>query len=63
MAASVSDKAAKEVLRIPPQNLEAEMAVLGGVLLDDKAISKVLDFLEPDDFYRRNHGKIFTAMI
>ncbi len=63
MASSVSDEAAKKVLRLPPQNLEAEMAVLGGVLLDDKAISKVLDFLEPDDFYRRNHGNIFTAMI
>lgn len=63
MAIPVSEKAEKEVLRVPPQSLDAEKSVLGGVLLEDRAISRVLDILNPQDFYRENHMKIFSAMI
>ncbi len=63
MATPISDKAAKEILRIPPQSLDAEKSVLGGILLEDKAIARVLDIISPSDFYRKNHGDIFTAMI
>ncbi len=46
-----------------PQNLEAESAVLGGILDDHAALDVVLGILEPGDFYRESHRKIFRAMI
>ncbi len=49
--------------RLPPQNLEAEMSVLGGVLLENEALSRALEFLTPADFYRESHRKIFHALI
>jgi replicative DNA helicase len=49
--------------KIPPQNLEAEQSVIGGILLENEAISKVLEILIPDDFYRESHRKIFHSMI
>lgn len=47
--------------RIPPQNIDAEESVLGGVLLKNDAMDEI-DFLEPEDFYREKHRKIFIAM-
>jgi len=49
--------------KIPPQNLEAEQSVIGGILLENEAISKVLEVLTPDDFYRESHRKILHSMI
>ncbi len=49
--------------KVPPQNLEAESSVLGGILLDNEAINLVLELLQPEDFYRESHRKIFRAMI
>ena len=49
--------------RLPPQNLEAEMSVLGGVLLENEALNRALEFLTPADFYRESHRKIFKALI
>jgi len=49
--------------KIPPQNLEAESSVLGGVLLDNEAINQVLELLRAEDFYRESHRKVFRAMI
>ncbi len=49
--------------RLPPQNLEAEMSVLGGVLLENEALNRALEVLLPDDFYREAHRKIFNALI
>jgi len=49
--------------KIPPQNLEAESSVLGGILLENDAINLVLELLRHDDFYRESHRKIFRAMI
>src|SRR3954468_16816182 len=48
--------------RLPPQNLEAEQSVLGGILIDNQTFHRVIDFLTSEDFYRPSHGKIFTAM-
>jgi replicative DNA helicase len=48
--------------KVPPQNLEAESSVLGGVLLENDAINVVLEVLRPEDFYRESHRKIFRAM-
>ncbi len=49
--------------RIPPQNLEAETWILGGVLIDNAAIHDVSAILHPEDFYLESHGKIFRAMV
>lgn len=47
-------------LRVPPQSVEAEQAVLGGLMLAPKAISKVR--LSDGDFYRRDHALIYRAI-
>jgi replicative DNA helicase len=47
--------------RIPPQNLEAEVSVLGAVLQETGALLKALEILQPADFYREAHRKIFDA--
>src|SRR5213080_1606231 len=47
---------------MPPQNLDAERSVLGGVLLDNVALNDVLETLKPEDFYREAHRKVFEAM-
>jgi replicative DNA helicase len=49
--------------KIPPQNLEAEQSVIGGILLENEAMSKVLEILTPDDFYSESHRNIFYSMI
>ncbi|HOP41065.1 MAG TPA: replicative DNA helicase [Geobacteraceae bacterium] len=49
--------------KLPPQSIEAEMSILGGILLDNEAINRVLDILVPEDFYRESHRKIMRAMI
>ena len=49
--------------RVPPQNVEAERAVLGGVLLEPEAATKAIEIVSPESFYRPAHGKIFQAMI
>ncbi|MBN2645910.1 MAG: replicative DNA helicase [Desulfuromonadaceae bacterium] len=49
--------------RVPPQNLEAEMSVLGGILLENEALNRALELLVPADFYRPAHREIFKALI
>jgi replicative DNA helicase len=49
--------------RMPPQDLEAETSVLGAILLDQAAITRVLDFLAPEDFYRENNGQVYRAAL
>ncbi|MEK7639925.1 MAG: replicative DNA helicase [Patescibacteria group bacterium] len=49
--------------RIPPQNLEAEQAVLGSLLIDKDAIIKIADIIGPGDFYRDINATIFEAMM
>ena len=50
-------------LRIPPQSIESEQAVLGGVMLAGvNALHRVSGMLEERDFYRRDHQLIFRAI-
>jgi replicative DNA helicase len=49
--------------RIPPQSLEAEQAVLGGVLVDADALNQVVELLKPSDFYRPAHQAIYEAVL
>jgi replicative DNA helicase len=48
--------------KVPPHNLETEMAVLGSMLMDEEAVPAALELLEPKNFYRESHRKIFQAM-
>ena len=50
-------------LRIPPQSLEAERALLGAIMLRPDLISEVLDIISPAAFYTEKHRVIFTAML
>jgi replicative DNA helicase len=49
--------------KLPPQNIEAEQSVLGGILIENDAINKVMEILTPEDFYRDAHRKIYNALI
>jgi replicative DNA helicase len=49
--------------RVPPQNVEAEQSVLGAMMIEREAISKVSEILRPEDFYREAHRLIFNAML
>jgi len=51
-----------DALRVPPHSLEAEQAVLGGLMLAPEAWDRVADKLVEDDFYRRDHRLIFRAI-
>jgi replicative DNA helicase len=48
--------------RIPPQSLEAEMSTLGSMLIDRDAIAKVIDLLDPEDFYKEAHRAVYEAI-
>ncbi len=49
--------------KLPPQSLEAEESVLGALMMDKNAIIRVADILRPEDFYKRTHHLIFTAVL
>jgi replicative DNA helicase len=49
--------------RLPPQNLDAEQSILGGILLDNESLNSVLERLEDKDFYSESHRKIFAAIV
>jgi replicative DNA helicase len=49
--------------RLPPQNVEAEEAILGGILLDPEAIGRVMEILSPEAFYIATHRDIYRAAL
>ncbi len=49
--------------RQPPQNMQAEQSVLGGMLLSKDAIADVVEQLGPGDFYRPNHQTVYDAIL
>lgn len=52
-----------DIGKIPPNDVEAEQAVLGSMLLDRDAVSSALEVLKPDDFYREENKLIFDAIL
>ncbi|UCG38822.1 MAG: replicative DNA helicase, partial [bacterium] len=52
-----------DIRKVPPQNLEAERAVLGAVLVDNDAVFTVMEILEPSAFYQPSHRLIFSTMV
>jgi replicative DNA helicase len=59
LVTSIAKDSQIEAARVPPQSLEAEQAVLGGLLLDNAAWDRVADLLGEHDFYRADHRLIF----
>jgi len=51
-----------DALKVPPHSIQAEQAVLGGLMLDNAAWDKVADRVTEEDFYRRDHRLIFRAI-
>lgn len=51
-----------DALRVPPQSVEAEQAVIGGLMLAPDSLDRVGDFLTEHDFYRRDHRLIYRAI-
>jgi replicative DNA helicase len=49
--------------KLPPQHIEAEQSILGGILIENEAINRVTEILDADDFYRDTHRKIFNALV
>ncbi|MEM9004534.1 MAG: replicative DNA helicase [Cyanobacteria bacterium P01_F01_bin.86] len=49
--------------RMPPQNVEAEESILGGILLDPEAIGRVMELLNPDAFYVSAHKTVYRAAL
>lgn len=49
--------------RVPPHNDEAERAVLGAILLNDRVLADIMDFLRKEDFYKTGHQVLFEAIV
>ena len=50
-------------LKTPPQSQEAEASLLGALIIDQDAVTKVADNLLPDDFYEKRHARIYEAIL
>tara|TARA_B000000557_G_scaffold252250_1_gene240245 strand:+ start:2517 stop:3878 length:1362 start_codon:yes stop_codon:yes gene_type:complete len=50
-------------LRLPPHSIEAEKALLGCILIENKALTKVVSNLQANSFYKPSHSKIYKAML
>ena len=50
-------------IKPPPQNLEAEKAVLGAILIDNQTLNKITDLLTPDSFYDLRHQIIYHSIV
>ena len=48
-------------MRLPPQSVDAEQALLGAILTNNRAMEQVIEFLKPEHFANPIHGKIYKA--
>ena len=65
MTDMIDDPTAQAVRR-PPQSINSEQSILGGLMIDNNALDSIVDIIQPDDFYRRDHKIIYehiAAMI
>lgn len=49
--------------KIPPQNVDAEMSLLGAVLIDEETLADISEHVTPKDFYDKRHGIIYDGMM
>ncbi len=54
--------AVEQRLKIPPNSVEAEQSLLGGLMLDNESWDKIADLIVAPDFYRKDHRLIFAAV-
>ena len=47
--------------KLPPQNLEAEQSILGGIMVDPNALDRVVDIISENDFYKAANRKIYLV--
>lgn len=52
-----------EAIRVPPHSSESEQAVLGALMLNENALSKITGIVREEDFYRKDHRLIFRAIL
>lgn len=62
MAISVAADKQTEQIKVPPHSIEAEQAVLGGLMLDNQSWDRIADRISEGDFYRTDHRLIFNAL-
>jgi replicative DNA helicase len=60
---SGGDRGIGKLHKLPPQSLEAERSVLGGMLIDGEAVDRVREFVDEQDFYLKSHQTIFNSVI
>src|SRR3989344_641796 len=53
----------KDLLKLPPQDLDAEQSVLGALMIDKDAIYTIVDILNPSDFYKKAHSLIYETIL
>ena len=63
MAAESNTSYEEDVLRLPPQAIEAEQSILGSMMLDNRVIDEITMELETRDFYRSDHQVIYNEII
>jgi len=59
---SITDREKIKNLKLPPQNIDAEIALLGSILIKSGAIYEILEFITPESFYAKKHQLIFKNM-
>ena len=60
---ATKDKMKQQDLNLVPQNIEAEEAVLGAILVNPRVITKIVETLKPESFYKPAHRYIYDAML
>ena len=53
----------ERIEKLPPQSIEAEQAVIGALLIDPNAITRVVESLRPDSFYKQSHKFIYSTIV
>ena len=56
-------KDTSSIIRVLPNDVEAEQAVLGAMIIDKEAIANVMEIVKPDDFYREDSREVFSAIM
>ncbi len=55
----MTDDPAAQAVRRPPQSINSEQSILGGLMIDNNALDSIVDIILPEDFYRRDHRLIY----
>ena len=59
----MADQKHVDTAKIPPQSLDAEMSLLGSVLIDEEVLADASELVKPADFYDKRHQVVFAGMM